>query len=129
MLVFVLPETLRSKTLAAASLPASTPEKRPTRNLKRVLTTQSVAEKSKSVASHLRRIFVDPFSILLYLRFLPVALTVYYASITFAFLYFLNISIQKTFSSAPYSYSTLIVGLLYIPSSVGYMLASLLGGV
>ena len=129
VLVFVLPETLRSKTLAAASLPASTPEKRPTGNLKRVSTTQSVAEKSKSVASHLRRIFVDPFSILLYLRFLPVALTVYYASITFAFLYFLNISIQKTFSSAPYNYSTLVVGLLYIPSSVGYMLASLLGGV
>ncbi|CAI7676334.1 unnamed protein product [Penicillium pancosmium] len=129
VLVFVLPETLRSKTLAAASLPASTPEKRPTGNLERVSTTQSVAEKSKYVASHLRRIFVDPFSILLYLRFLPVALTVYYASITFAFLYFLNISIQKTFSSAPYNYSTLVVGLLYIPSSVGYMLASLLGGV
>ena len=53
----------------------------------------------------------------------------YYASITFAFLYFLNISIQKTFSSAPYNYSTLVVGLLYIPSSVGYMLASILGGV
>ncbi|CAN9356968.1 unnamed protein product [Alternaria alternata] len=129
VLVFVLPETLRLKTLAAASLPASTPEKRPTGNLKRVSTTQSVAEKSISVASHLRRIFIHPFSILLYLRFLPVALTVYYASITFAFLYFLNISIQKTFSSTPYNYSTLVVGLLYIPSSVGYMLASLLGGV
>lgn len=93
MLVFVLPKTLRLKTLAAASLPASTPKKQLTRNLKRVSTTQSVAEKSKSVASYLRRIFVDPFSILLYLRFLPVAFTVYYASITFAFLYFLNISI------------------------------------
>ncbi|CAN9473294.1 unnamed protein product [Alternaria alternata] len=123
------PRNSASEDARRCFLPASTPEKRPTGNLKRVSTTQSVAEKSISVASHLRRIFIHPFSILLYLRFLPVALTVYYASITFAFLYFLNISIQKTFSSTPYNYSTLVVGLLYIPSSVGYMLASLLGGV
>ncbi|KAF2008068.1 MFS general substrate transporter [Amniculicola lignicola CBS 123094] len=128
LLVFVLPETLRSKTPTVAPLPASTPGKRPTENLSRVSTRQSVAKKSKSILSHLRRTFIDPFSILLYIRFLPVLCTVYYASITFAALYFLNISIQKTFSAPPYNFSTLIVGLLYIPNSVGYLLASVFGG-
>jgi MFS family permease len=76
----------------------------------------------------MRQIFLDPLRIIAWLRFPPVALTVYYASITFGSLYILNISIQSTFSAAPYSYSTLIVGLLYIPNSSGYLLASLFGG-
>jgi MFS family permease len=39
-----------------------------------------------------------------------------------------NISVQQTFALAPYSYSTIILGLLYIPCSLGYILSSLLGG-
>jgi MFS family permease len=71
---------------------------------------------------------VDPLRIILLLRFPAVAITVYYASITFGSLYFLNISIEETFSHPPYSFSTVIIGLLYIPNSVGYFLASVLGG-
>jgi MFS family permease len=39
-----------------------------------------------------------------------------------------NISIQKTFAAAPYNFSTIIIGLLYIPNSLGYLIASILGG-
>jgi hypothetical protein len=53
---------------------------------------------------------------------------VYYAAITFGSLYFLNISIELSFSRAPYRFSTLIVGLCYIPNSVGYFFASIFGG-
>ena len=62
------------------------------------------------------------------MRFPAVAVTVLYASITFGSLYFLNVSIQYTFSRAPYDFSVMIVGLLYIPNSLGYILASIFGG-
>lgn len=73
-------------------------------------------------------LFLDPLSVILYLRFMPVVLTVYYSAITFGSLYVLNISIQYTFEREPYEFSTLIIGLLYLPNSVGYILASLFGG-
>lgn len=75
-----------------------------------------------------KMIILDPLKIILYLRFPAVLLTVFYASITFGSLYVLNISIQDTFSKAPYNFSTLIIGLLYIPNSLGYMIASVFGG-
>lgn len=92
------------------------------------LTRTSTVQRTKSLLTHLRQIFIDPLKILAWLRFPPVALTVYYASITFGCLYILNISIQSTFSRAPYNFSTLIIGLLYIPNSAGYLLAALFGG-
>ena len=66
--------------------------------------------------------------IILYLRFPAVLITVYYASITFGSLYLLNISLETTFSAPPYNFSTTAIGLTYIPNSIGYVLASLLGG-
>ncbi|MGQ7562358.1 hypothetical protein ACTGUR_11855, partial [Streptococcus suis] len=60
-----------------------------------------------------KMIFIDPLKIILYLRYLPVLLTVYYAAITFGSLYVLNVSIEHTFGEAPYNFDTLIVGLLY----------------
>jgi len=76
----------------------------------------------------LKRCFIDPLSVLAFLRFPAVLITVYLASITFGTLYMLNISIQQTFSQKPYGYSVIILGLLYIPNSVGYVIASLVGG-
>ncbi|CAD0090955.1 unnamed protein product [Aureobasidium mustum] len=127
-LLFFLPETLKSTV--SPEVIAATSEKdtntRPT--LSRTSTRQSVALKSKRYVSVLRRWFVDPLTIVLNLRIPAVALVVYYASITFGSLYVLNISVQQTFDSEPYKFSTIIVGLLYIPSSLGYFLASIFGG-
>lgn len=81
-----------------------------------------------TLTTHLRQTLLDPLQILLWLRHPPILLTVYYASITFGSLYILNISIQASFSHAPYNFSTLILGLLYIPNSAGYLLASFFGG-
>ena len=96
--------------------------------LTRTSTRQSVHIKTKRWAASAKRFFIDPLSVLLYLRFPPVLLTVYYASITFGSLYVLNISVQQTFSEKPYNFSVIIVGLLYIPCSLGYVVASLTGG-
>lgn len=115
-IIFALPETLAKK-----------PE--PSPQLTRTPTSSSAAvEKTKSLLIHTQQIFLDPLKIITWLRHPPVALTVYYASITFGCLYVLNISIQSTFAAPPYRFSTLIIGLLYIPNSVGYLLASLFGG-
>lgn len=133
-LFFFLPETLAKRKPLVPDEPANTSgndsdlNRTPTESLARMSTRQSVAIKTKRGATMLRKAFIDPLQCITYLRFPPVAITVAFASVTFASLFILNISIQSTFESAPYNYSTLIVGLLYIPSSLGYIIASLLGG-
>jgi multidrug resistance protein len=151
LLTFVLPETLRRRknVVVEAEQEATTALKaeaaieaaqlargasrletshsiRP--SLTRSTTRQSITLKTRKWLTVTKRIFLDPLKIILLLRFPAVAITVYYAAITFGSLYFLNISIESTFSRPPYNFSTLIVGLLYIPNSVGYFLASVFGG-
>ncbi len=128
-LFFALPETLKAikpildevedTTLGASSkVPA----------LNRISSRQIMKQKAKKWLKMAKRVFIDPLKILLYLRFPAIAITVYYASITFGSLYMLNISLETTFSKPPYNFSTIIVGLTYIPNSVGYFLTSLFGG-
>ncbi|THY65761.1 MFS general substrate transporter [Aureobasidium pullulans] len=128
LILFFLPETLKDTKSVAALAEASEKDATTRPTLSRTSTRQSVALKSKRYITILRRWFVDPLAIILNLRIPAVALVVYYASITFGSLYVLNISVQQTFDSDPYNYSTIIVGLMYIPNSLGYFLASLLGG-
>ncbi|KAG2418135.1 hypothetical protein HFD88_001236 [Aspergillus terreus] len=130
-LVFIflaLPETLVvHKEPIPAPLTNDEPQEPLGQRLSRVSSRQVVSFTARWL-KHLKMVFIDPLKIVLYLRFPPVLLTVYYASITFGSLYVLNVSIEHTFGSGPYNYSTLIVGLLYIPNSVGYIVASLFGG-
>lgn len=134
-LVFLLPETLARRKPAPAAAPAGAPPANPdssnldrTTSLARMSTRQSVAVKTKRGAALLRKAFVDPLSCIVYLRFPPVALTVGLAAIAFGALFVLNISIQSTFSRPPYGFQTIIVGLLYVPASLGYFISSLFGG-
>ncbi|KAI1646247.1 MFS general substrate transporter [Daldinia loculata] len=123
LVLFCVPETLAKRKPTTAAEPPSHPD-----GLSRVSTTRSVQVHTKQAFVQLKKCFVDPLEIIMYLRFPAVAITVYYAAITFGSLYVLNISIQSAFSSAPYGYSAIIIGLLYLPSSLGYFAASLLGG-
>lgn len=133
-ILLFLPETLKSRVpivaeaehQAVASEKGTAEDGRPT--LSRTTTRQSVKVKTKKYGAILHRCFLEPLAIILNLRVPAVALTVYYSSITFGCLYVLNISVQQTFSSAPYGFSTIIVGLLYIPNSLGYIAASIFGG-
>ncbi|RJE25040.1 Major Facilitator Superfamily [Aspergillus sclerotialis] len=85
-------------------------------------------EEQKSPVMKLFTILIAPVKSVKLLRFLPILITVYYTSITFASYYLLNISIQHVFSTPPYSWSPVIVGLTYTPSALGYLLGSVLGG-
>ena len=128
-LVFFLPETLPIRQEDKSDINTITDnqnEEMPA--LSRVSTRQSIQHHTQRGVALLHRWFIDPLSIILYMRFPAVAVTVLYASITFGSLYFLNVSIQYTFSRAPYDFSVMIVGLLYIPNSLGYILASIFGG-
>lgn len=123
---FALPETLKATKDFVAEAEQATKATRPP--LSRTSTRQSVQKQTLKWATVARRLFLDPLRIIAYLRFPAVLLTVYYASVTFGSLYILNISIQYTFERDPYDFSTLIVGLLYVPNSLGYFLASIFGG-
>ncbi|OAT08683.1 MFS multidrug resistance transporter, variant [Blastomyces gilchristii SLH14081] len=124
ILTFGLPETLVSRKNLVAEVE---PNAELSRTLSRVSSRQ-VAQNTAKWLKILRMIFVDPLQILLYLRFPAVLLTVLYSSITFGSLYVLNISIQTTFSQPPYNFPVLLIGLLYIPHSIGYIISSILGG-
>ncbi|KAI1760437.1 major facilitator superfamily transporter multidrug resistance [Hypoxylon sp. FL1150] len=116
--LFFVPETLAKRKPAAATTQPS-PE-----GLSRVSTARSV----KQAAVSLKRCLIDPLEVITYLRFPAVAITVFYAAVTFGSLYVLNIVIQSAFSQPPYGYSAIVVGLLYLPGSLGYFAASVLGG-
>src|ERR1700743_717520 len=96
--------------------------------LSRTSTREVIQKRSRKYLKVARMLLLDPLSVILYLRFMPVLLTGYYSAVTFGSLYVLNISIQYTFERQPYDFSTIIIGLLYLPNSVGYILASLVGG-
>ncbi|KAF9891938.1 hypothetical protein FE257_002901 [Aspergillus nanangensis] len=127
-LVFALPETLFVAKDPLPDRPTSEEEHEPIGQRLSRVSSRQVVNMTARWLKVLKIVFIDPLKIVLYLRYPPVLLTVYYASITFGSLYVLNVSIEHTFGSAPYNYSTLIVGLLYIPNSVGYIVASLFGG-
>lgn len=125
-ILFALPETLvQTKPV----LPDVTDDEE--RNMSRPLSRVSSRQVVRSTTRWLKMlkiVFIDPLKIVLYLQYIPVLLSVYYASIAFGSLYVLNISVEDTFSKAPYEFSTIIVGLLYIPNSLGYFVASMFGG-
>ncbi|KKY28173.1 putative mfs multidrug resistance [Phaeomoniella chlamydospora] len=133
ILVFVtlaLPETLHRKPKPSerAVVEVESGEAGGGISLTRVSTRQSVKIKSKKYLKWFRMMLLDPLAIIGYLRFPPVALTVYYASMTFGALYLLNISLEYTFSRPPYNFATWEVGFVYFPSSFGYLVTSILGG-
>ena len=128
-LVFALPETLKQRSLIADDTGKEVQAKSSQRpDLSRVSPRQTVHHKLKKVVKILKRSFLDPLRIVLLLRFPAVLITVYYASITFGLLYVLSISLESTFAKPPYNFSTFEIGLAYIPNSIGYLLASVLGG-
>lgn len=119
IIFFALPETRKDLILVP-------PEARPETllDVQRTSTRRSIQENTKRWVKITKRVLIDPLRIILYLRYPAVLLSVSYAGITFCTLYLLNISIEVTFSSPPYSFSTIAVGLAYLPNSLGYLLAS-----
>lgn len=128
LLLFCLPETLARKPATLAVAPTRPDGNGDAPALVRTSTRRSVATTTKKAGKHAKRFFIDPLAVLLYLRFMPIAITVYCAAIAFGALFIMNLSIQSSFSKPPYGFSEVILGLMYFPPSLGYICASALGG-
>lgn len=128
VLTFCLPETLAKRTPVAQPQLPTDGKTTSQSELARTSTRQSIQRNTKQAAAIFKRCIIDPLSVIGYLRFPAVFATVYLASITFGTLYILNVAIQKTFSEPPYNFKVVIVGLTYIPGSLGYVAASIIGG-
>lgn len=71
---------------------------------------------------------IRPMHSVVLLTYPPVLLVIVYSAICFALIYFFNMCITYEYSREPYSFNSVIVGLLYIPNSVTYVIASIIGG-
>ncbi|AET39543.1 Qdr3p Ecym_4506 [Eremothecium cymbalariae DBVPG len=71
---------------------------------------------------------LQPLNSLHFLRYPPVFLAIIYSAITFATLYFVNMTISYSYSNPPYNFKPLYIGLLYIPLSLAYIITSIYGG-
>ncbi|KAK2739853.1 hypothetical protein FQN57_006429 [Myotisia sp. PD_48] len=123
LLIFGLPETLTRTDLPSLEQNGE-PLQRP---ISRVSSRQMINTTTK-VMKIIAVAIVEPLKSLWYLRFPAVIWTIFYASLAFGSLYILNVSIQTTFSKPPYNFSTISVGLMYVPNSLGYITSSFFGG-
>lgn len=125
---FALPETLIAPDSKSLGTQPNSIAIAGQSDLTRVISRRSLQNNTKKWLKTSKQFFIDPLKIIMYLRFPAVLITIFYASITFSCLYLLNISMEVKFSEAPYNFTPLIIGLSYIPSSVGYIVASIVGG-
>ncbi|KAL8712487.1 MAG: hypothetical protein Q9220_003335 [cf. Caloplaca sp. 1 TL-2023] len=138
LILFCLPETLEAKASRPPPHSQSQGEKATDKSTAewngQPVTTAPEVQASippphpPNSITQLKSILFDPFRCLTYLRFPILSTTILLASITFGTLAFQSISVQDTFSSPPYSMSTLVVGLLYLPIGIGNVLGSIFGG-
>ncbi|QBM89631.1 Multidrug resistance protein [Metschnikowia aff. pulcherrima] len=91
------------------------------------LESQDFSEK-RSWRSHLYDYTIRPTHSVVLLTYPPVLLIISYASIGFMGVYFFNITISNQYAQAPYNFSSIIVGLMYVPNSLTYLLVSIFGG-
>lgn len=71
---------------------------------------------------------IRPLHSLVLLSHPPVALVISFSAISFCCIYFFNMTISYAYGRPPYGFSSNIIGLLYIPNSVTYVIASIIGG-
>lgn len=126
LMFLMLPETLKStSTMTETLVPAMSTNEGPDTSSK--LSRLALSKKRRCIAAG-ERIFITPTKILGCVRSPAVLTVILYSSTVFGALSFLNISLQLTFSATPYRFPPALVGLVYIPGSVGYVNRSVLGG-
>ncbi|CAR28622.1 ZYRO0F08228p [Zygosaccharomyces rouxii] len=69
-----------------------------------------------------------PIKSVYFLKYPPVMLAIIFSSVSFSILYFVNMTLEYDYSRSPYNFPPMLVGLMYIPNSVTYILAAILGG-
>ncbi|KAH8892786.1 MFS general substrate transporter [Thozetella sp. PMI_491] len=120
IMLVMLPETLRKP-----------PTSRQERQADLEIVSLRVTPKDSDImrmGRTIKRWLVEPVAVIVYLLFPAVSIVIFCASMAFGSCYALNISMQNAFSAPPYGFSPIVVGLLFIPYTVGFILASMFGG-
>ncbi|CAE6531611.1 unnamed protein product [Rhizoctonia solani] len=119
LILLFLPETstmLKAKQAATLSNPAP----------------DQVCESKQTLSQACKSLFhlfiIRPFNTVLYIRFLPVGLTVYYGSTCFACLYAISTAIPFSFEGTSTPFNSMKIALAYIPPCLGYIIGSISGG-
>lgn len=134
LIVFFLPETLQRSepTEDDASIASADPLtpvlSRLSSRTSQVTRTRSARSAHTLWSSALYDYFIRPTHSIILLTYPPVALIISYSSICFACVYFFNMTITYEYERDPYNFSSIIIGLMYIPNSVTYIFASVIGG-
>ena len=145
LILFLLPETLREEEIPSfQKVPTKTNEQEKVEApLDRVLTgteenvpdltpnTATTALQEFNMASRSRKAFlllVRPLKSVKFLAYPPVLLAISYNGFCYFCLYCLNVSIESLYTEAPYNFSSVIVGLMYMPNTLGYIVSSVLSG-
>ena len=145
LILFLLPETLREEEIPSfQKVPTKTNEQEKVEApLNRVLTgteenvpdltpnTATTALQEFNMASPSRKAFlllVRPLKSVKFLAYPPVLLAISYNGFCYFCLYCLNVSIESLYTEAPYNFSSVIVGLMYMPNTLGYIVSSVLSG-
>ncbi|KAJ5766820.1 Major facilitator superfamily domain general substrate transporter [Penicillium nucicola] len=89
---------------------------------------QSDGKTNLKKALKLLKCTFGPFRVIGMLQYPPVIVVVWSGVIAFFAMFILNVSIQSTFEKAPYNFSVLLVGLVYLAPTMGYAISSILGG-
>ncbi|RMZ77744.1 hypothetical protein DV737_g4191, partial [Chaetothyriales sp. CBS 132003] len=69
-----------------------------------------------------------PDEVLALLQYPPIIVAVWTGAISFFTMFVLNVSLQSNFEKAPYNFSSLLVGLVYLAPTIGYAFSSVFGG-
>lgn len=96
--------------------------------IKRAIPPTSTKRTTTSWWEALYDCFVRPLHALVLFAHPPVALVIGYSGIMFSVIFFINMTITYEYSRPPYNMLPIIIGLLYIPNSVAYILALMIGG-
>jgi hypothetical protein len=113
---------LLAETLPHNDEPAMTHE------LTRMFTRESIRIRRKKLTTLLNHHLIEPLSVLLLLRFLPVFFTVLIVAKAFSRVYVLNIAMQYGFARSPYGFNETTIEVTYMATGLGYVVSSVVRG-
>lgn len=99
-------------------------------NLPSTLPDLTTLEKFKlaSLSQKISALVLRPLKTVKFLTYPPVLLAVSYNGFCYICLFFLEVSIESLYTSPPYSFSPIIIGLMYLPVTIGYIVSSIFSG-
>ncbi|ODV63444.1 MFS transporter [Ascoidea rubescens DSM 1968] len=71
---------------------------------------------------------IQPTKSVTLMKYPPVLFSIIFSGITFLPVHINNVALSNIYSEEPYNFSPMIVGLVYLPNSIGYIIASVFGG-